>query len=286
MPPATGFQKTTNTDGTVTFTDTDTAENVQRFIDDLCNNPEFLCSNKDVCVTSKLQGNLEQINTTCKNYANANVCENKDIKECLVQASSDSTIISTSFVNIIIPIKNEFDKNGNQKFLRLPALSSSKNPSSTAICNSCSCVSRFAKSGLSNWTSPGANVCEYNTKAFETLLYEVDLENLHSKLKNAPPAKVGKYNVLSSNIIHVPSEEDLEICNLYNLLIENGIMEYSAVQLIKTLYESDPTVTKQIEKCIQQNALKNKGNGAFYQNISFFYTTFAIFLVLFLVILI
>jgi hypothetical protein len=273
--------------GLLTFTNTDTAENVQRFIDDLCNDPVFLCSNKAVCATSKQQGTVDDINKTCQRIADANVCDNV-INECVVQVNNstfDSEVISTSFVNIILPIKNEFDKNGNHKFLRLPALSSSKNPKPNAICNICSCVSRFATSGTSPVTSPGLKTCEYNNKTIETVYYPVDVENVNSKLKNAPPAKIGKYNVLSSNIIYASSDDDLEVCNLYNLLIENGILEYNAVQFIKNLYQSDPSISKKIEKCIQENTLKNKGNGAFYQNISFFYITFAIFLVIFISIL-
>jgi hypothetical protein len=274
---------------TVTVADNDTAEILQWDINEKCNDPLYLCSHRDKCVESTHFTNRSNIDKICKDHEDANICLN-DIKECVVQVKNntfDSAFVSTSFVNIILPIKNEFDKNGNQKFLRLPPLSSSKSTSSKDICNICSCVSRFATSGTSPRTSPGSNICEYNDKKIETVYYPVVIENMNKKADPNVPMKVGNYNVLSSNIIYATSEEELEVCNLYNLLIKNDVLEYNAVQFIKNIYQTDPLVSKKIESCIQQNTHKNKGkNGAFYQNISFFYITFAIFLVLFFVVLI
>jgi len=274
--------------GPISYSANDTAEAKNQYLADLCNDADYLCSNKQVCVEAPKYTSMSDIDKECATIAKDKICQS-DIKECLVQTSSDfnSSIISTSFVNILLPIKNEIDKNGNQKFLRLPALSPSMSPKQDEICNICSCVSRFAMSGTSPTTAPGQNMCEFpSSNTIETVYYPVDLENMNKKSNFDNPVKVGKYNIISTNIIYASSEEELEICNLYNLLIKNDIMEYNAVEFIKKLYKSDLTVTKQIETCIRQNTLKNKGNGAFYQNISFFYITFAIFLVLFVLVLI
>jgi hypothetical protein len=266
------------------FIDNDTVENVQRYIDAICSDPSFLCSNKDMCTNSKQYTNLNDINKTCQSIDEANKCDH-EFKECVVQANDtleDGTgFVSTSFVNIIIPIKNEVDKDGNQKFLRLPPLSSSRSKKSKDICNICSCISRFATSSGSDTTSPGQNQCTYNSN-IEYYYYPVDIENINSKLKKAPPVKLGTYKVVPGNIIYASSEEALQVGPLYDLLLENKVTEYNATQFINYLYKNDPEKTKELHiYLLAKNKKKYSTKGRFYQNISAFY----IFLIGFIIIL-
>ena len=117
------------------FIDIDTYDSVDNYINEICSNPEFLCQSdehKKVCgENASFYTGLENVKNICEDIKQANVCEN-DIKECVVLANDplDNKYVSTSFSNIIIPIKNAFDADGNQKFIRLPALSTSKKKNS------------------------------------------------------------------------------------------------------------------------------------------------------------
>ena len=148
------------------FVNNDTTEQISNYLDNICSDPSFLCKNKEMCGTNtSIYASVDNVNKICNNIIEANKCEN-EIKECVILATNylDDTqkLISTSFVNIIIPITNEVDTLGNQKFLRLPALSSVKNPKSQDICNICDCLDRFGTSpGNGNYTSPGQNQCIY-----------------------------------------------------------------------------------------------------------------------------
>jgi hypothetical protein len=274
------------------FIKNDSRDEVTRYVDEICSDPGFLCSNRDLCGSSTTiyssRKNVEQI---CKDRQKANVCEN-NFDECLVNVKNtfddSNALISTSFVNIIIPIKNAFDKNANQKFLRLPALSSSKKPKSQEICNVCACMNRFSTSpgasaviDESSYTGPGQNTCMY-PEFIEHFYYPLDFENINSKLKGkAPPVKIGKYTVINSNIIYAHSEEDLTVQNLYDLLIKNGISEPITKNFIlNVLYQSTPTKSKELELYISKKTDNNKRfikNGIFFENITFFYIIFTVF---------
>jgi hypothetical protein len=274
------------------FVRNDTRDGVTRYVDEICSDPDFLCSNRDLCGSSTTiyssRNNVEQI---CKDRRKANVCDT-NFNECLVNVKNlfeDShALVSTSFVNIIIPITNAFDKNANQKFLRLPSLGSSKKPKSQEICNICACMNRFSTSpGASNviddtsYTSPGQDTCIY-PEFIEHFYYPLDFENINNKLKDkAPPVRLGKYNVVNSNIIYAHSEEDLTVQNLYDLLIRNDISEPVAKNFIlNVLYQSSPAKSKDLDLYISKKTDNNKRfikNGIFYENITFFYIIFMLF---------
>ena len=74
----------------------------------------------------------------------------------------------------------------------------------------------------SSVTAPGQNICIY-PDFIEHYYYPLSVENINSKLKDAPPVKLGKYLIINSNIIYAHSEEELLVTNLYDLLIKNGI---------------------------------------------------------------
>ena len=270
------------------FINNDTTEEVSKYIDNICADPEFLCKNKDLCGKStSIYSNINNVNEICNNIKEANKCETQ-FKECVVMAENflkeGEKYINTSFVNIIIPIKNELDESGNQKFLRLPALSGTKNPNSNDICNICQCMDRFGTSpgaGDNSYTSPGQNQCVYSDN-FEYYYYPVSIENINTKLNkfgnlnNTPPIKVGKYTVINSNIIYASSEDDLIICNLYNLLLKNNISDFNAIAFIKKLY---PGKDKEIQLCKMNKVDNKKVNGIFYEHITFFYVVFIIFII-------
>ena len=275
----------------------DSRDEVSRYIDEICSDPGFLCSNKDLCGSStSIYTSRDNVNKICKDIKKANTCED-DFSECLVNVPNmldDShEMVSTSFVNIIIPILGAFDQNANQKFLRLPSLSASKKPKSEDICNVCACMNRFSTSpgasntiGEASYTSPGQNTCIY-PDFIENYYYPIDVENINSKLKErAPPVKLGKYTIINSNIIYAHSEEELIVQNLYDLLVKNGITESISKRFIlDVLYRHDKNKNKELELYISQKADSDKNSikhGKFYQHISFFY----ILLILFIAILI
>ena len=236
------------------FVDIDTADQVNKYIDDICSDPNFLCRNKELCGTStSIYAGVNNVNSICNDIQKANECEN-DFQECVVMANNtfgeSQKYISTSFLNIIIPIPNALDQDGNNKFIRLPALSSSKKPNSMEICSVCACMNRFATSpgaGFNTYTSPGQDTCVYND-SFEYYYYPVYIENINKKLTDAPPVVIGKYNIKNSNIIQVYTEEDLSPINLYNILISNGISSaLSSNFIIKVLYKENSTITKELQ---------------------------------------
>ena len=277
------------------FVVNDTTEQVKRYIDEICSEPAFLCSNKDLCGTStSIYTNKKNIDTICADIEKANECE-EDVKECMV--STDNLLddshgkVLTSFVNIILPIPNAFDENANQKFLRLPALSGSKKPKSPDICKICACMNRFSTSPGSSavineksYTSPGQNTCIY-PEFIEHYYYPLSIQSINTKLKNTPPIKLGKYNVINSNIIFAHSEEELLVPNLYDLLIKNGIGQNITISFItKTLHKNDEDKAKELQLYIQGKTKSNENlisNGLFYQNITFFYGILVVLLLIF-----
>ncbi len=268
-----------------TFVVNDTTEQVKKYIDEICSDPNFLCANKEMCGKStSIYSNPKNVETICADITKANQCEN-DVKECMVSTAnlldeSHGNVI-TSFVNIILPIPNAFDENANQKFLRLPALSGSKKPKSQDICKICACMNRFATSPGSSsvinetsYTSPGQNTCMY-PDFIEHYYYPLSIQSINTKLKDAPPVKLGKYTVINSNIIYAHSEEELLVPNLYDLLIKHGIGQSIAISFItNTLHKNDEAKAKELQLYIMG---KSKGkserikDGLFYQNIAFFY---------------
>ena len=149
---------------------------------------------------------MDNINKICETNILGNKCEN-NIDECvvsvknLITGSRDNVV--TTFLNIIVPIKNAVDEYGNQKFIRLPPLSSSKRPGEDEICNSCACIDRFAKSPGdrdTDYTSPGQDQCIFGDN-FEYYYYPIEIEHINNKLVGQPDIYVGNYKVLSKNII-------------------------------------------------------------------------------------
>ena len=273
------------------FINNDTQEQVSQYLDNICNDPDFLCKNKKLCGTSTtIYPNIEFVDKTCNDIKQSNKCEN-DFKECLISTTNyldeSKKTISTSFVNIIIPIPNEVDDDGNNKFLRLPALSSSKNKNSQDICDICECMNRFATSpGANNNsdTSPGQNQCIYPS-FFEHFYYPTSIENINNILPNTPPVVLGKYKIINSNIIAASSEEALNVGNLYELLLKNKVSQKNAINFINILI---PTKVKELNTFIlnnkssfvsmNNNSLKFKSN--FYNNITIYYIVFIIFIIL------
>ena len=235
----------------------ETTEQMNRYIDDLCSDPSFLCSHREMCgKNTSIYSSVENVNNICDNITKSNECEN-DFQECVVQATNlfegSSKYISTSFVNIIIPIPKVLDSNGNQKFIRLPALSSNKKPDSPEICSICSCMNRFATSpgaGENTYTPPGQNMCTYLDK-FEYYYYPVYIENLNKKIKDAPIITLGKHSIINSNIIQIFTEEDLTPTKLYTILLKNGISKDLSVNFItNVLYKNNPSIVKELKLLI------------------------------------
>jgi hypothetical protein len=280
-----------------TFVNNDTAEQVDHYIDEICSDPNFLCANKQLCGSSTtIYTNKANVEKICSDIIKSSECE-EDFKECVVNTTNyfDDAhgTVSTSFVNIIIPIVGAYDSVGNQKFLRLPALSGSKKPRSTDICNLCACMNRFATSpgsgdviSESSYTSPGQNTCIYPS-FIEHFYYPLSIENITTKLSGTPPVKLGKYTVLNSNIIYAHSEEELLVPNLYDLLIKNGIPQPAVTSFIlNVLYKNDQDKNKELQLHLQSKELNKKAlinKGLFYENITFFYILLVLF-ILFLII--
>lgn len=236
------------------FIENDTADQVGKYIDDICSDPAFLCKNRELCgKQTSIYYNVENVNNICSEMEKASECDN-DFKECVVQAinyfGESQKYISTSFVNIIVPIPNVLDEYGNNKFIRLPSLSSSKKPDSMEVCSVCACMNRFATSpgaGNNEYTSPGQDTCVY-LESFEYYYYPLYVERVNKKLKDAPAIKLGKYNILNSNIIPIESEEGLGAISLYNLLIKHKISSTLARNFItKTLYRGNKAIDKELE---------------------------------------
>jgi hypothetical protein len=274
------------------FVINDSQEQINKYINEICSQPKFLCNNKDLCAENSIYyPDKESVDKICRDMENAKKCDT-DFSECMVSTintfDEDKNNITTSFVNIIIPINNAFDEAANQKFLRLPALSSTKKPKSNEICNICACMNRFSTSpgasasvGEKSYTSPGQNTCIY-PDFIEHYYYPVSVQNLNTKLEDKTPVKLGKYNVLNKNIIFAHSEQDLMITNLYELLIKNGISEPITKDFIlKVLYKNDDTREKELGLYVinkQQQGKSDFKNGRFYKNITFFYGVVVVFI--------
>ena len=237
------------------FVDIDTADQVDKYIDEICSDPVFLCNNKQMCgKNTSIYTGVKNVNIICDDISKANECEN-DFQECVVLANNTfgetQKYISTSFINIIIPIPNAFDLNGNNKFIRLPALSSSKKPNSMEICSVCACMNRFATSpgaGVNEFTSPGQNQCTY-LDSFEYYYYPVYIQNINEKLPDAPSVIIGKYTIINSNIIPIYTEDDLSPINLYNILTtRGGIQPMLALKfIINVLYRGNSGSIKELQ---------------------------------------
>ena len=236
------------------FIENDTADQVGKYIDDICSDPIFLCKNRELCgKQTSIYYNVENVNNICSEMEKASECDN-DCKECVVQAinyfGESQKYISTSFVNIIVPIPNVLDNEGNNKFIRLPSLSSSKKPESMEVCSVCACMNRFATSpgaGDNEYTSPGQDTCVY-LDSFEYYYYPLYVERVNKKLKDAPAITLGKYLILNKNIIPIESEEGLGAISLYNLLIKNGVPpKLSRDFITKTLYRGNKAVDKELQ---------------------------------------
>ena len=269
--------------------DNDTSQLIDNYIDTICENPDFLCKNRELCGNNtSIYTNVKNVDTICENIVKANECDNQ-VDECVVLSKnsfdSSQKFVSTSFVNIIVPITNAIDPEGNQKFLRLPPLSGSKKKNSLEICNVCACMDRFARSpgsGFNDSTSPGQNQCVY-ADDFEYYYYPLYIEDINSKLKNAPSILVGNYKVVNSNIIYANSQEDLSVTNLYDILKKNGISEMNTINFItNVLYKNDLALKKELALYLlskqEENTIK-EGKWDFYKNISVYYVLFLIMLV-------
>ena len=252
-----------------TLIDNDTAEIVDKYIDEICEDPKFLCENTKTCgENTSIYTNVKNVENICKDIKAATICDN-DIKECVVLAnnsfSESQKFVSTTFKNIIIPIPKSIDENGNQKFIRLPNLPGTKKPDSLEICNVCACMDRFARSpgsGFNDYTSPGQNTCVYPDD-FEYYYYPLPIETMlkdQIKFKNPPPVTVGsgskKYNVLDKNIIDIKTEDDLSVTKLYDSLTKEGISNYLTTNFIlNVLYKNNKQSAKELNLYIQT---KNK----------------------------
>ena len=284
--------------------DNDNSEMVDHYIDEICSESKFLCKNKEMCgKNSSIYTNTANIEKICKNIKEANKCENQ-IDECVVMVKNrfDDSIdgegggtgktIITSFVNLIVPIPNAFDEYGNIKFLRLPPLSSSRKKGSLDICNICKCMNRFAKSpggGENSSTSPGQNECIYSD-TFEHYYYPLYIENINSRLTDAPVIKLGKHNIINSNIIYANSQEDLNVTNLYDILLRNKISKTNIKHFIlNILYKNNIQVAKELQLYLLN---KNKKKGVqkdiykSYEDFTLYFIVFIIFLIFVIFILI
>ena len=278
------------------FIQNDNIEQVARYLDEICSDPEFLCNNKETCGTNTtLYTNINNVNDICIQAKQANECED-DVKDCLVNTINlfDDThgSITTSFINIILPIPNAYDKSANQKFLRLPALSGSKNPNSKDICKICACINRFATapgsntvSQMSSYTAPKGNMCQYPDTT-EHYYYPISIQNINTKL-NAAPVVIGKYKIINNNIIFAHSEEELLIPNLYELLIKNDIsVDIATSFILNDLYKHDILKVKELNDYIASKQKLNTNlikNGLFYKNMAFFYILFVLFIAVILI---
>jgi len=289
------------------FLDIDTLETVDDYIDEICEDPAFLCKNdqhKEICgKNTSIYASVENVNTICENIKQANVCEN-DIKECVVLANNifenSQKFVSTSFSNIIIPIPKAFDRDGNQKFIRLPSLSSTSKKNSNEICSVCACMDRFAKSpgsGFNDYTSPGQNKCVFDDK-FEYYYYPVYVQQIREKIKDSPSIVVGNGKiVINTNIIHITTDDDLLITKLYEILIKNGISEQVSNDfLTKVLYRDSPQSLKDFKVYLldkkKKMASTQNNKSSFVSNtslqyqskgINFLYLLLVIFFIIFLI---
>ena len=132
-----------------------------------------------------------------------------------------------------------------------------------------------------SYTAPGQNICIY-PGFIEHYYYPLSIENINNKLDNPPPVKLGKYNIINSNIIYAHSEEDLLVTNLYDILLDNGISQSTSISFILgTLYNGNKDKPKELLLYIQSKEEQKqnlKVRGFFYENITFFYILLVVFL--------
>jgi hypothetical protein len=242
------------------FMEIDNSEQASKYIDELCSDPDFLCkpNHRQLCGDkTTIYSNVSDVDRICKDITKANECE-YDFQECVVLAENkfdnSKQYISTSFENIIVPIPKAVDQDGNQKFIRLPKLLSSKKPNSLETCSVCACMNRFATSpGASRGdptTAPGQNSCMY-LDTFEYYYYPLNIQGINTQYKDAPNVKMNDYIIINSNIIPVVSEQGLSAPNLFFLLIENGISKTLATNFItKTLYPSNKYIANQLKAVV------------------------------------
>jgi hypothetical protein len=276
------------------YVDQDTTAILDGYIDELCADQDFLCSNKKLCADNSSRfGTLQNINTTCENIKQAKKCPGIDVDVCLVRADNFITktqkYANTTFMNIIVPISGAVDNSGNQKFLRLPPLSGSKIPGGTDLCNSCACFERFAVApgtgaGLdSQYTAPGQGECVFPPE-FEYYYYPLDIENINNTLKDEPEIFLGNYKVLPENIIYANNNQDLVVENLYDILLRYGISSNTAYNFItRKLWPNDTSKEIQLKLHIKnkQGMLKMEhDNKKFSNDIVSFYVIFIVFIIL------
>jgi hypothetical protein len=239
------------------YIDIDTLDSVDNYIDSICENPDFLCRsdyNKKMCGTNtSIYANAENVENICRGIQEANVCED-DIKECVVSVrnsiDNSSSFITTSFLNVIIPIPNAYDNDGNIKFIRLPPLGTTKKENSNEICSVCACMDRFATSpgsGFNDYTSPRQNKCVY-LETFEYYYYPLYIEQIRNKLTDVKLVVSEKYNVVNSNIISIATDDDLNAISLYTILTKNGISEKVTTDFVNLLYKGNKQVIKDFNK--------------------------------------
>jgi len=261
------------------------------YIDEICENPDFLCKHKELCGNNTtIYTNVKNIEEICTDIQKAQICD-YDIQECIVSAKNNlledsRAYISTSFENIIIPIINAKDIDGNQKFIRLPKLMGTKKKNSNEICKVCGCMNRFARSpgsGINDYTSPGQNECVYPDK-FEYYYYPVNIQQFRTNITDTPNIVLNKYIILNKNIITITTEDDLSPINLYNILIKNGISQYVIQNFITNiLYKNEDQSIKELTNYLKQPNSNSNSKSKFGNNLNFNYKIFfLIILILFL----
>ena len=81
--------------------------------------------------------------------------------------------------------------------------------------------------------------------------------------------------IFNTNIIRINTENDLSSCNLYNLLIKNGVSKNITLNFINNiLYKNDKQSSKDLNLCLLNKAddIKLKlFESKTFKNLSFFY---------------
>ena len=265
-----------NSDSNNSFLETDTFEITAKYRDEICEDPKFLCYsdvNKQFCgKNTTIYNSVQNVEEICKDLEEANICEN-DIKECIVLvdnsfSESSQKFASSSFENVIIPIPKAIDRDGNQKFLRLPKLMGRKKPNSNEICNICACMDRFARSpgsGFNDYTPPGQNTCVFG-EDFKYYYYPISIQNLRNdkNLNQLPPVMLDGNNVKHENILVAKTEDDLSAVKLYNLLTSDGISETLTLNFImNVLYKNDKQVAKDLSAYLEKQSTKSGSKSRF-----------------------
>jgi len=274
------------------FVDQDTSVVIDKYFNKSCTEDlDFLCTNRKLCSenTSTL-GSLSDINKMCLEIKDLNKCKD-DIDVCTVSANNlitdDPKVVNTSFLNIIIPIPTAFDDDANQKFLRLPPLSSSKEPGTKNLCNSCACFERFGMSVGSSgpdakYTAEGQKECIFEN--FEYYYYPLEMENVTNTLNNQLGIYLGGSLVLPKNIIFANNNEDLEVGNLYDILVNKGISAKTAFNFItQKLWKNNTEKELQLKMHIRDKKEHEILDGEklkFSKDMISFYVIFIVFLIL------